>query len=108
MQSVRKAYTRGIGSHLSQKCCLLGKSLGDITVRDFHLLVAGTGVGELVPAVGVCQVPPDACHSFRNIKVAVFFGHHLKCNIDPELHLSSRSPHEACLTGETINSGNLY
>lgn len=57
---------------------LFGKSLGYITVCYLHLLVTGAGVGELIPTVGVTQVSPDASHSFRNVKVAVFFRHHLK------------------------------
>lgn len=64
---------------LSKVLFLLGESLGDIAVCDLHLLVAGAGVGELIPAVGICQVSPDARHPFRNVKVAVLFGHHLKC-----------------------------
>lgn len=59
-------------------CWLLGESLGYITVSYFNLLVSRTGVGELIPAVSICQVSPDPCHLLGDLKVAVFFGHHLK------------------------------
>ena len=32
---------------------LLGKSFGYITVCYFNLLIAGAGVGELIPTVGI-------------------------------------------------------
>lgn len=59
-------------------CWLLGESLGYITVSYFNLLVSRTGVGELIPAVSICQVSPDPRHLLGNLEVAVFFGHHLE------------------------------
>lgn len=72
------------------RCWLLGESLGYITVSYFNLLVQRTGVGELIPAVSICQVSPDPCHLLGNLKVAVFFGHHLEGqnyvrNLNPSL-----------------------
>lgn len=65
-------------SHLFCKCCLLGESLGYITVRYFNFFVSRTGIGEFIPAVSICQVSPNPCHFLGNLKVAVFFGHHLE------------------------------
>lgn len=64
---------------------LLGQSFGYVTVRYLYFLVTGAGVGELVPAVSVGQVSPDARHSFGDVKVAVFFGHHLQGQRRPML-----------------------
>ena len=42
------------------------------------LAVGRAGVGELVPGVGVLEVPPQTRHLSREIVVAVFLGHNLQ------------------------------
>lgn len=51
--------------------------LGYVLVGYLDLLVAGAGVGELFPTVGVIQVLPDRRHLFGDIEASVFLGHHL-------------------------------
>lgn len=59
---------------------LFDQPLGYVFVGYLDLLVAGAGVGELLPTVGIIQVLPDRRHLFRDIEASVFFGHHLRKN----------------------------
>lgn len=54
------------------------QALGHVGVGQLNLAVGGAGVGELVPGVGVFQVPPQTRHLRREIVVAVFLGHDLQ------------------------------
>lgn len=53
------------------------EALGDVCVGQLDLCVRCTGVGELVPGVGILEVPPQACHLSREVIVPVFLGHNL-------------------------------
>uniref|UniRef100_A0A480J3Z9 Chloride intracellular channel protein 5 n=1 Tax=Sus scrofa TaxID=9823 RepID=A0A480J3Z9_PIG len=53
------------------------QALGHVGVGQLNLAVGRAGVGELVPGVGVFQVPPQTRHLRREIVVAVFLGHDL-------------------------------
>lgn len=59
-------------------CSGSAEALGDICIGQLNLSVSCTGVGELVPGVGIFQVPPQACHLSWEVIVAVFLGHNLK------------------------------
>lgn len=59
---------------------LFDQPLGYVFVGYLDLLVAGAGVGELLPTVGVIQVLPDRRHLFGDVEASVFLGHHLGKN----------------------------
>lgn len=59
---------------------LFDQPLGHVFVGDLDLLVAGAGVGELFPAVGVVQVLPHHRHLFGDVEASVLLGHHLGKN----------------------------
>lgn len=59
---------------------LFDQPLGYVFVGYLDLLVAGAGVGELFPTVGVIQVLPDRRHLFGDVEASVFLGHHLGKN----------------------------
>lgn len=50
---------------------------GDVCVGQLDLAVGCTGVGELVPRIGVLEVPPQACHLSREVIVPVLLSHDL-------------------------------
>lgn len=56
----------------------LAEPLGHICIGLLNLLVCCTGVGELIPGVGVLQVPPQPRHLRRELEVAVFLCNDLK------------------------------
>lgn len=57
---------------------LLGQSLCHVFVGQLNLSVSSAGVGELVPRVGVLQVPPHARHVRGDVVVAVLLRHNLR------------------------------
>ena len=54
------------------------EALGHVRIGQLDLAVGRAGVGELVPGVGVLEVPPQTRHLSREIVVAVFLGHNLQ------------------------------
>lgn len=50
---------------------------GDICVGQLDLAVSCTGVGELVPCIGVLEIPPQACHLCWEVIVPVLLSHNL-------------------------------
>ena len=54
------------------------EALGHVGVGQLDLAVGCAGVGELVPGIGVLQVPPETRHLSREIVVAVLLGHNLQ------------------------------
>lgn len=67
----------------SGRAGLFDQPLGHVFVGDLDLLVAGAGVGELFPAVGVVQVLPHRRHLFGDVEASVLLGHHLRKNDTP-------------------------
>lgn len=58
---------------------------GDVGVGQLDLAVSRAGVGELVPCIGVLEVPPQARHLGREVVVPVFLSHNL--NKDDKMEL---------------------
>lgn len=54
------------------------EALGDVGIGGLDLLVGGAGVGELIPRVGILQVPPQARHLSWEVIVPVLLGHDLQ------------------------------
>ena len=54
------------------------EALGHVRIGQLDLAVGRAGVGELIPGVGVLEVPPQTRHLSREIVVAVFLGHNLQ------------------------------
>lgn len=50
---------------------------GNICVGQLDLAVSCTGVGELVPCIGILEVPPQACHLSWDVIVSVLLSHNL-------------------------------
>lgn len=75
-EKVRGGGTKGVGGGRG----LFDQPLGHVFVGDLDLLVAGAGVGELFPAVGVVQVLPHHRHLFGDVEASVLLGHHLGKN----------------------------
>lgn len=59
-------------------CSGPAEALGDVCVGQLNLRVSCTRVGELIPGIGVLEVPPQACHLRWDIVVAIFLGHNLQ------------------------------
>lgn len=50
---------------------------GNIFVGQLNLAVSCTGVGELIPCIGILEVPPQACHLSWEVIVSVLLSHNL-------------------------------